>query len=131
MSFISFISPSFASLNLIDTHLLERFERAGIKNLTDLSVYTSLELSYKFRIPISNAEQILERLFSTLSIKPKNVYDMLIETSSLYIPTKLPTLNHHFNGGLRRGLLIELCGSWGNSIKAYISLIMILFMTNR
>ncbi|CAF3364327.1 unnamed protein product [Rotaria sp. Silwood1] len=114
MSFISFTSPHFTSLNLIDNHLLERFERAGIKNLIDLSAYTPLELSFKFRLSIFHAEEILEKLFSTLSIQSKNVYDMLIQTSSLYIPTTLPTLNRHLNGGLRRGLLIELCGSWGS-----------------
>ncbi|CAF3332446.1 unnamed protein product [Rotaria socialis] len=114
MSFISFTSSHFTSLNLIDNHLLERFERAGIKNLIDLSAYTPLELSFKFRLPIFDAEQILEKLFSTLTIQSKNVYDMLIQTSSSYIPTKLPTLNRYLNGGLRRGLLIELCGSWGS-----------------
>jgi hypothetical protein len=113
MSLISFTSPYFTSLNLVDNHLLERFERAGIKNLTDLSVYTSLELSFKFRLSILNAEEILEKLFSILLIQSNNVYDMLIQTSSLYIPTKLPTLNRYLNGGLRRGSLIELCGSWG------------------
>ncbi|CAF1686369.1 unnamed protein product [Rotaria magnacalcarata] len=114
MSFITFTSSHFTSLNLIDNHLLERFERAGIKNLIDLSAYTPLELSFKFRLPIFDAEQILEKLFSTLTIQSKNVYDMLIQTSSSYIPTKLPTLNRYLNGGLRRGLLIELCGSWGS-----------------
>jgi len=114
MSLLSFTSPYFPSLNLIDKHLLERFERAGIKNLTDLSAYTPLELSFKFRLSIFDAEKILENLFSILSIESNNVYDMLIQTSILYIPTKLPTLNHYLNGGLRRGSLIELCGSWGN-----------------
>ncbi len=113
MSLVLLNSPYFISLNLIDSHLLERFERAGIKNLTDLSVYTPLELSLKFRLSISYAEEILEKLFSTLSIRSKNAYDMLIETSSFYIPTKLPTLNRYLNGGLRRGSLVELCGSWG------------------
>ena len=113
MSLIAFTSSYFTSLNMIDIHLLERFERAGIRNLTDLSAYTPLELSFKFRLSILTAEEIFERLFSILSIQSKNVYDMLIETSSLYIPTKLPTLNRYLNGGLRRGLLIELCGSWG------------------
>lgn len=113
MSFISLTSSQFTSLNIIDTHLLERFERAGIKNLVDLSVYSPLELSLKFRLSLLYAEEIIEKLFSTLSIKSRNTFDMLMETSSLYIPTKLPTLNHYLNGGLRRGLLIELCGSWG------------------
>jgi hypothetical protein len=113
MSLIPLISPHFISLNLIDSHLFERFKRAGIKNLIDLSAYTSLELSLKFRISICQAEEILEKLFSTLSIQSKNVYEMLIQTSSFYIPTKLPTLNRYLNGGLRRGSLIELCGSWG------------------
>jgi hypothetical protein len=113
MSLVSLTSPYFISLNLIDSHLLERFERAGIKNLIDLSAYTPLELSLKFRLSIFYAENILEKLFSTLSIQPKNVYEMLIQTSSFYIPTKLPTLNRYLNGGLRRGSLIELCGSWG------------------
>ncbi|CAF0835759.1 unnamed protein product [Adineta steineri] len=114
MSFLSFTSPYFISLNLVDTHLLERFERAGIKNLTDLSVYTPLELSFKFRLSIVDAKQILEKLFSILTIQSKNVYDMLIQTSFSYIPTKLPSLNRYLNGGLRRGSLIELCGSWGS-----------------
>jgi hypothetical protein len=118
MSLLSFTSPYFPSLNLIDKHLLERFERAGIKNLTDLSAYTPLELSFKFRLSIFDAEKILENLFSILSIESNNVYDMLIQTSILYIPTKLPTLNHYLNGGLRRGSLIELCGSWGNHQKS-------------
>jgi hypothetical protein len=113
MSLVSLTSPYFISLNLIDSHLLERFERAGIKNLIDLSAYTPLELSLKFRLSIFHAENILEKLFSTLSIQSKNVYEMLIQTSSFYIPTKLPTLNRYLNGGLRRGSLVELCGSWG------------------
>ena len=113
MSLISLTSTYFSSLNIIDNHLLERFERAGIKNLIDLSVYTPLELSLKFRLSISHAEEILKKFFSTLSIQSKTVYEMLIQTSALYIPTKLPTLNRCLNGGLRRGSLIELCGSWG------------------
>lgn len=113
MSSLSLTSSYFSSLNIIEKNLLERFERSGIKNLIDLSVYTSLELSIKFRLSINYAEEILEKLFSTLSIQSKNVYDMLIETSTCYIPTKLPTLNQYLNGGLRRGSLIELCGSWG------------------
>ncbi|UJR27589.1 hypothetical protein I4U23_008870 [Adineta vaga] len=113
MSLLSFTSPEFISLNLIDNHLLERFDRVGIKNLTDLSVYSPLELSLKFRLSIIDAEIILEKLLSILIVQPKNVYDMLTE-SSPYIPTKLPTLNRYLNGGLRRGSLIELCGSWGS-----------------
>jgi hypothetical protein len=113
MSLLSLTSPEFLSFNLIDNHLLERFERAGIKNLIDLSAYTSLELSLKFRLSLSNAEEILEKLFSTLAIQSTNVFDMLIQTSALYIPTKLPTLNRYLHGGLRRGSLVELCGSWG------------------
>jgi hypothetical protein len=113
MSLLSFTSPDFISLNILDNHLLERFERAGIKNLTDLSVYTPLELSLKFRISLYYAEEILEKLFSTLSIQSQNVYQMLLQTSSLYIPTNLPTFNRYLNGGLRRGSLVELCGSWG------------------
>lgn len=117
MSLISLTSSYFTSLNIIDIRLLERFERAGIKNLTDLSAYTPLELSLKFRISLFHAEEILEKLFSVLFVLPKNVYDMLIQTSSLYIPTKLPTLNRYLNGGLRRGSLVELCGSWGTEKK--------------
>ena len=113
MSLIPLTSSIFRSLNITDSHLLERFERAGIKNLTDLCVYTSLELSLKFRISIYDAEQILEQFLSTLSIQSKNAYDMLLQTTLAYIPTKLPTLNRCLNGGLRRGSLVELCGSWG------------------
>lgn len=113
MSLLPLTSFDFSSLNLIDHHLLERFERVGIKNLIDLALYTPLELSLKFRLSINYAEEILEKLFSTLSIQSKTVYDMLFQTLASYIPTKLPTLNHCLNGGLRRGSLVELCGSWG------------------
>ncbi len=104
---------SVLPLNIIENPLLERFERAGIKTLIDLSAYTPLELSLKFRLSIAKAEEILEKFFSTLSIESKNAYDMLIQTSTFYIPTKLPTLNRYLHGGLRRGSLVELCGSWG------------------
>ena len=113
VSTLSLTSAHFTSLNLVDLHLLERFERAGIRNLLDLSLYSPLELSLKFRLSISHAENILEKLFSTLSIQSRTAYDILIETTSFYIPTKLPTLNQYLNGGLRRGSLVELCGSWG------------------
>lgn len=115
VSTLPLTSAHFISLNLVDTHLLERFERAGIRNLLDLSLYSPLELSLKFRLSIAQTEHILEKLFATLSIQSKTVYDMLIETTSSYISTKLPTLNHYLNGGLRRGSLVELCGSWGRS----------------
>lgn len=115
-------STYFTSLNLVDCRLLERFERAGIKNLTDLSLYSPLELSLKFRLSFSQSEEILTKLFSTLSIRAKTAFDLLIETTSSYIPTKLPTLNQYLNGGLRRGSLVELCGSWGRYTKCFHSL---------
>ena len=63
MSLLSFTSSHFTSLNIVDIQLLERFVRAGIKNLTDLSIYTPLELSYKFRLSLNHAEEIIDKLF--------------------------------------------------------------------
>ena len=125
MSLFPFTSSHFISLNIVDLRLLERFERAGIRHLTDLAVYTPLEISLKFRLPLARAQSVLEGLFSILAIQPTTAYDMLLRTSASYLPTKLPTLNRHLNGGLRRGSLVELCGSWGRnqqSAAEYVSL---------
>lgn len=113
LAFLPLTAPNIVSLNLVDPQLLERFERAGIKTLIDLTLYTSLELSLKFRLSVNQAENILERLFSCLQIKSQTAFEILCDISSAYIPTKLPSLNRYLNGGLRRGSLVELCGSWG------------------
>ena len=115
MSLFPFTSSYFNSLNIVDHRLLERFERAGIRHLTDLAAFTPLEISLKFRLPLACAQSVLERLFSILAIQSTSAYDMLLGTSTSYLPTKLPTLNRHLNGGLRRGSLVELCGSWGTN----------------
>lgn len=114
MSLLPLNSSLFQSIDRIDSQLLERFERAGIKTLTDLALYSPLELSIKFRLALNDAEEILLRLFSTLDVRAKNAYEMLMEASTAsYLPTNLPSLNRYLNGGLRRGSLVELCGSWG------------------
>ena len=100
-------------LTSIELSLLERFERAGIKTLTDLSLYSPLELTLKFRLSLTYAEEIFEQLFSTLHLRSKTAYEILLETCDSYLPTRLPSLNRFLNGGLRRGSLVELCGSWG------------------
>ena len=119
MSLSPLTSSFFHSLDRIDPPLLERFERAGIKTLTDLALFSPLELSLKFRLSLSYAEHILQQLFSRLDVRAQNAYDLLIETTAetSFLPTKLPSLNRYLNGGLRRGSLVELCGSWGERIR--------------
>ena len=123
MSLLPLTSSYFQSLDRIDPHLLERFERAGIKTLTDLALFSPLELSLKFRLTLNDAEHILQQLFSRLGVQAKNAYELLVETTAQasFLPTKLPSLNRYLNGGLRRGSLVELCGSWGELIHRFRS----------
>lgn len=117
MASISLTSGKFADLNFAEEKLLERFERAGIKSLTDLCLYSSLELALKFRLSLNASEKFMEKLLSNLKIKAKNVFQMIEEMTDDFIPTGLPSLNRFLNGGLRRGSLVELCGSWGERKK--------------
>jgi hypothetical protein len=131
MSMLPLTSSLFVALQLNEPHLLGRFERAGIRTLIDLALYTSLELSLKFRLSLNDAEEIIEKLFSTIRLPSNNAFDMLIQTSAYYIPTRLPTLNHYLHGGLRRGSLVELCGSWGRQSHSIIIVLQLLVNTRR